>query len=92
MSGRDREGFSEDKHIKNRRIIGMKKDLRTSLKQKLDHLKIMKHPRRDGQHPRILKDKTDSIKITYRRIFLTLYGHQEKNLRKIRKKEMLGES
>lgn len=40
----------------------MKKDLRTSLKQKLDHLKITKNPRRDGQHPRILKVKADSIK------------------------------
>lgn len=73
MSESKREGFSEEKQVKNRKIIGMKKDLRTSLKQKLDHLKIWKNPRRDGQHPRILKDKTDSIKKTQREIFLTLY-------------------
>lgn len=40
----------------------MKNDHSTSLKQKLDHLKIMKNPRRDGQDLRILKDKADSIK------------------------------
>lgn len=61
MSGRERGSFSEEKQVKNRKIIGMKKDLRTSLKQKLDHLKITRNPRRDGQHPRILKDKAESI-------------------------------
>lgn len=62
MSGRDRGSFSEEKQVKNRKIIGMKKYFRTSLKQKLDHLKITRNPRRDGQHPRILKDKENSIK------------------------------
>lgn len=43
-------------------MTGTKKYLRTSLKQKLDHLKIKEDPRRDGQHPRILIDEVDTIK------------------------------
>lgn len=91
MSGREREGFNEDKQVKNIKIIGMRKDLRTSLKQKLDHLKITKNPRRDGQHPRILKDKADSIKkIIEANIFNSLLTPREESAKD--QKEMLDES
>lgn len=47
----------------------MEKYLRTSLKQKLDHLKIGKNSRRDGQHPRILKARQTVLKNIVERIF-----------------------